>query len=97
VVSCNCIAGTGPVGVYVATPTVAVSGQDTLYGNVATGFNIPVYVDTSTHPNRYQQFDCELPHSVSGEGQTVFPPALCLQLLSPLTDTRPFVAGPSVA
>jgi len=49
-VSCNTITGSGSAGIYVASPTRAVSGTDTFYGNIVTGFGTPIFVDMTLHP-----------------------------------------------
>ena len=49
-VSCNHIQGSGPYGLYIASPAAPNTGVDTITANVISGFASPIYMDPSVHP-----------------------------------------------
>jgi hypothetical protein len=45
----NTITGSGPAGVYVASPTTPNTGGDVITGNCITGFTTPIWIDPNEH------------------------------------------------
>jgi len=50
VISCNTVTGSGPTGIYVASPARPASGKDIVAGDTVSGFGTPIFVDTTMHP-----------------------------------------------
>ena len=50
-VTCNNMKGSGPYGIYIASPPTPNIGADTISANFISGFTSPIYMDPTVHPD----------------------------------------------